>query len=149
MSERVESYAEVLHDGLRWEPNAPAACLVSDDFLRSAMALRAHPDDSDQRCVVLVWDVVSYALMGQPNDEALYLHRLYDVGLKNILWIGVVRDSNLVEAVRPMLGRDFVFRPLHYVVPLKECVVEVLAQNVDVVRAEGTPREAAVASIST
>jgi hypothetical protein len=110
--------------------------------------MRAHPDDPDQRCVVLLWDVVSYALMGPPHDEALHLHRLYDVGLKNILWIGVVRESSLVPTVRPMLSRSFVFVPLHYVVPMKECVVEVLAQNVDVFRVAGTPREAAAASLS-
>lgn len=149
MSERVESYAEVLYEGLRWDPNAPEACLLVDDFARGALAMRAHPDDPDKSCVVLVWDMVSYALMGPPHDEALQLHRLYEVGLRDIVWIGVVRDSELVRVTLPMLSSDFRARPLHYVIPLKECVVEVLAPHVDVVRVAGSPREAAAhASLS-
>jgi hypothetical protein len=115
---------------------------------RGALAQRAHPDDPDQRCVVLRWDVVSYALMGPPNDEALSQHRLYEAGLKDVDWLGVVRDSTLVEGMRPLFGRHAVFVPLHYVVVSKECVVEVLAENVDVFRIGGSPREAAPSSLS-
>ena len=70
VTERVEPYDLALGVPLRWEPNAPDVFLVSDDMGRGALAQRAHPDDPDQRCVVLRWDVVSYALMGPPNDEA-------------------------------------------------------------------------------
>jgi hypothetical protein len=69
-AERVEPHHPAVGVPLRWEPNAPDAFLVSDDMARGALAQRAHPDDPDQRCVVLRWDVVSYALMGPPNDEA-------------------------------------------------------------------------------
>jgi hypothetical protein len=85
---------------------------VSDDFGRGALAQRAHPDDPDQRCVVLRWDVVSYALMGPPNDEARNRHRLYEAGLKDVDWLGVVRDSSLVADLRPMLGQGAVFVPV-------------------------------------
>jgi hypothetical protein len=40
------------------------------------------------------------------------------------------------------------FVPLHYVVVSKECVVEVLAENVDAFRIGGSPREAAPSSLS-
>lgn len=148
MAERVEPYDLHLDGPLRWEPNAPEAFLVSDDMGRGALAQRAHPDDSDQRCVVLRWDVVHYALMGPPNDEALNQHRLYDAGLKHMLWLGVVRDSTLVTTLRPMWSRAVAMVPLHYIVVSKECVVEVLAENVDVFRLDGSPRQAAPSSLS-
>lgn len=148
MAERVEPYDLLLDTPLRWEPNAPEAFLVSDDVGRGALAQRAHPDDPDQRCVVLRWDVVRYALMSPPNDEALDQHRLYDAGLNDVLWLGVVRDSTLVTALRPMWNRGAAMNPLHYVARSKECVVEVVAENVDVVRLNGSPREAAPSSLS-
>jgi hypothetical protein len=148
VAERVEPYDLHLDVPLRWEPNAPEAFLVSDDMGRGALAQRAHPDDPDRRCVVLRWDVVRYALMGPPNDEALHQHRLYDAGLKDVMWVGVVRDSTLVTALRPMWSRAAAMVPLHYVVVSKECMVEVLAENVDVFRLDGSPRQAAPASLS-
>ncbi len=86
--------------------------------------------------------------MGPPNDEARHQHRLYDSGLKDVDWLGVVRDSSLVPRLRPMLSSEFVFVSLHYVVVSNECVVEVLAENVDVFRVAGSPREAALARLS-
>lgn len=144
VAERVEAYDLGL--SIRWEPNAPSAFFVSDDMGRAALAQRAHPDDQDERCVVLRWDVVSHARMGPPNDEALAQHRLFEAGLRDVLWLGIVRDSNLVEELRPMQAGPFV--PVHYIVVSKECVVEVLAENVDVFRIEGSPRQAALASLS-
>lgn len=149
MAERVEPHDLHLGVPLRWEPNCPDAFLVCDDMGRGALAQRAHPDDADQRCVVLRFDVVSYALMGPPNDEARSRHRLYEAGLKDVEWLGVVRDSDLVEALRPMRSPEAVFVPLHYVVVSKECVVEVLAENVDLIRIDGTPRMAAPSSLNS
>lgn len=148
MTERVEPYDLQLDAPLRWEPNAPEAFLVSDDMGRGALAQRAHPDDADQRCVVLRWDVVWYSVMGPPNDEALDQHRLYELGLKDTLWLGVVRESSLIESLRPMLHPRAVFMPLHYVVRSKECVIEVVAENVDLMRLDGAPRHAAPRSLS-
>lgn len=148
MAERVEPYDLARGVPLSWEPNAPDAFLVSDDMGHSALAQQAHPDDPDQRCVVLRWEIVSYALMGPPNDEARNQHRLYEAGLKHVDWLGVVRDSSLVAGLRPMFGRGVRLVPLHYVVVSKECVVEVLAENVDVLRIGGTPRQAAPSSLS-
>ena len=105
----------------------PDAVLVSDDMGRGALAQRAHPDDPDERCVVLRREVVRYALIGPPDDEARNQHRLYEAGLKEVGWLGVVRDSGLVATLRPTWSRDAISVPLHYVVVSKECVVEVLA----------------------
>lgn len=50
---------------------------MSDHFGHGTLALRAHPSNSDQRVVVLRFDLVIYALMTPPNDEALLHHPLY------------------------------------------------------------------------
>lgn len=142
----------VFGDALRWEPNAPEACLLSDDFPRAALAQRAHPDDSDQRCVVLRWDMALFTQMGPPNDEARQGHRLYEVGLRELLWLGVVRDSELVAQLRPMwspVGDGRRLHPMHYVVPSKECMVEVVAADVQLFRVAGTTRDAAVQSLGS
>jgi hypothetical protein len=145
--ERVEPY-DMGFEPISWEPNAPEAVFLTDDEGRGALAQRAHPDDSDQRCVVVRWDGVVYALVGPPNDEARSQHRLYAAGLQDV-WLGVVRDSTLVDSMRhawSRVGSDRHIRPLHYVVPSKECVVEVLAENVDVFRIAGNTGDAARAS---
>jgi hypothetical protein len=87
--------------------------------------------------------------MGPPNVEALNQHRLYEAGLKDVEWLGVVRDSTLVTALRPKWSRAVAMVPLHYVVVSKECVVEVVAENIDVFRLDGSPRLAAPASLSS
>lgn len=134
-----------------WDPNAPDAVLISDDSGRGALALRAHPSDSDQRTVVLRFDLVVYSVMTPPNDEALNHHPLYDRGLKGLLWLGVMRDSSLVARLRPSWSpvADRHLQPMHFIAPLKECVVEVVAANVDVFRLAGNTREACLAAVHT
>lgn len=144
--EHVEAIALPI-DQHFWDPNAPEAFLVSNDQGRSALALRAHPDDPDRRSVVLRWSAVQYALMAAPNDEALHRHRLYDRGLRNLLWIGVVRDSELVTALQPMSYSAE--PPQHYIVLTKEKVVEVVAGNLESLRAGGSTHVAALAGMSS
>lgn len=63
----------------------------------------------------------------------------------------MVRDSSKVDGLRTSWsttavgpdGTSFRVLPLHFVILSKECVVEVLAENVDVERVEGTPAVAA------
>ena len=144
MAERVEPYSWGVP--VTWEPNAPGAFLVSDDEGRGALAQRAHPDDPDQRCVVLRFDGVIFASMASLNDEGRHMHRLYEAGLRDLLWLGVVRESTLASRLRPAgtrVGEDLHERPRHYVVPSKECVIEVVAENLDVFRVAGAPRDAA------
>lgn len=151
MAEHVEPMdPRVFGDSLRWEPNAPEACLLVDDQARAALAQRAHPDDSDQRCVVLRWDMALHAEMGPPNDEARAQHRLYSFGLPELLWLGVVRDSELVARLRPMwspVGGGRRIQPMHYVALSKECVIEVVAADVELCRIGGAPSYAAAKSL--
>ena len=82
-------------------------------------------------------DVASCRLTSPPNDEAGYHHRLYEAGLNDVDWLGVVRDSSLVPLLRPMLSNHPVLVPMHYIVVSKECVGEVLAQDGDAFRIAG------------
>ena len=143
--EHVAEYSRQTDEPLRWNADAPEACLVTDDLGRAALGLRAHPDDPDPRSVVLSWDGVSYALMGLPNDEAIQQHRLYDLGLKDVDWVGIVRDSALIAQLKPMSAASG--EPSHFVVPCKEGVVEVVAGRLDVRRLAGHPRQVASAGL--
>jgi len=82
--------------GIRWEPNAPAAVLIVTDDGLAALALRPHPDDTADDCVVLIWSGTREAAMGAPNDEALPGHRLYRRGLAELRWAGLVEDSERI-----------------------------------------------------
>ena len=145
MPERVEA----LELGVVWEPNAPEAVLLSGDFGATSLALQAHTEDPDRRCVVLEWAGCRFASMGLPNDEAISGHRLWRKGLSEARWAGRVLDSELIAELErqnrihpshdPLLFEDLT----HFVVPLKECVVEVVASTLAVRRAEGTTAEAA------
>lgn len=147
MAERVEAYSWGIP--LRWEPNAPEAVLLSDDRGRGALAQRAHPTDPDQRCVVLRFDQLIHAQLVSINDEGLNQHRLYGAGLKDLLWLGVVRESALVSSLRPVWtpAGELHIQPLHYVIASKECVVEVVAAHIELLRVEGPTRTAAPAAL--
>lgn len=148
MTERVQP----IDLGVTWEPNAPDAAFLCDDAGRAALAQQAHFDDADQRVVVLRWDGALYATMGPPNDEVRPRHRLYDRGPKDVHWAGLVHDSELTSGMREMWsptvhandGPSPRLMPLHFVILSKECVVEVLADNVDVFRVAGSSQQAAV-----
>ena len=88
--------------------------------------------------------------MTPPNDEARSHHPLYDLGLKNLTWLGVVRDSSLVARLRPSWSpvAELRLQPMHFVALCKECVVEVVAANVDVFRLDGGTREAALTAVA-
>jgi hypothetical protein len=145
MTERVVEWAQAV----RWEPNAPDAVLLSTDRGLSALALEAHSDDADPRCVVLIWSGTKLARMSDPNDEAREGHRLWSRGLASIHWAALVEDSELVAELergnRVHSRHDPAkFRRLsHYVLPLKECTVEVVARDAQLLRYEGPPLIAA------
>ena len=141
MSERVIE----IDLGVRWEPNVPEAILIADDA-KVALAVRAHFDDVDRRSVVLRWSGVMWSCMGAPNDEALQHHRLYGKGLKGLHWAGQVESSSLLGALSPMVHDAS--GHTHYVVLLKEDLVEVIARSVECLRIAGTTREAALTSLS-
>ena len=127
--------------GVTWEPNAPEAILLSGDFGPTALALQAF--DDDERCVVLVWTGCLYACITPPNDEAIEGHRLWSKGLSEAGWAGLVHDSELIDGlerqnrVHPRHSASLFEGLTHYVIPLKECVVEVIAREVAVRRSRG------------
>ena len=127
--------------GVRWEPNAPASVLIVGDDGSAALAMRAHFDDDDVRCVVLRWSDVCWTSMGGPNDEALRVHRLYGKGLENVHWAGRVESSDLTRTIASMVHDGSGLT--RYVVLLKECVVEVVARAVSARRVGGDTLEAA------
>ena len=135
--------------GIRWDPNAPAAVLIVTDAGRAALALRPYPGDTGRDCVVLVWSGMQETVMGTPNDEALPGHRLYDRGLAELTWAGVVEHSERiarleqVNRIHPRHEAERFSRLHHYIVPLKESIVEVVAETVAVQRQPGPPLRAA------
>jgi hypothetical protein len=146
----------VVESGLRiqWEPNAPDAVMVSNDVGRTALALRAHPDDADQRHLVLLWRQVEFAALSAPNDEAISGHPLWRVGLGEVRWLGLVEGSDRVRALAAQNAghpshdpRRYAFLD-HYIAPLKECIAEVVAGSVEVHRHDGSTLEAAAAGLT-
>lgn len=139
--------------GVKWNPNAPEALLLSDDFGKTVLALKPHHDDPDRRCVVLVWSGARSSCLADPNDEAISGHRLYNSGLSDVLWAGVVRDSEVIRGlemqnrVHPSHDPSRLTRLAHHIVLLKECVAEVVAEGVVIQRFEGTTLDAAAAAM--
>jgi hypothetical protein len=127
-----------------WEPNAPDAVLVVNDYGRACLAVAAHYDDQDQTAVVLVWDGCLVAEMGPPNDEARHTHPLFDEGLRDVLWLGEVLDSLRIATIANMVSK---VPARHFVVPLKEGLVEAVADSVTVRRWPGSTAEAAFAAL--
>jgi hypothetical protein len=129
--------------GVTWEPDAPAAVLVANDRGEAELTLLPHPEDADQRSVRLVWRGAAATRLEPPNDEARNGHPLWNAGLSDVLWIGEVDDSELVadvvqrNSVHPLHKAERYSGLRHWVVLLKEAVVEVVAEGVAVERADG------------
>jgi len=140
--------------GVTWDPNAPDALLLSDDFGKTVLALNPHHDDPDRRCVVMVWSGAHSACLADPNDEAISGHRLYESGLSKVLWAGVVRNSEVIRAlemqnrVHPSHDPSRFESLVHHVVLLKECVAEVVAKEVTIQRLEGSTLDAVTAAMA-
>lgn len=135
--------------GVIWEPNAPEAILLADDFGRTVLALKPRWDDPDQRCVVVVWSGTRSVQRGGPNDEAISGHRLWRKGLDQVLWAGQVSHSH---AIRDLEHQNRVHsrhdpsrfeRLAHHVLRLKGGVAEVIAESVAIQRCEGSTLAAA------
>jgi len=147
MAERVVPWVA----GFRWEPNAPEAVLAVSDAGRAALALKAHFDDADQDCVIFAWSGTQAAIMGPPDDEARPGHRLYSLGLSDLLWAGQVEQSEwIMDLERQVRDHPHHYaarfaRLTHFIVPLKESTVEVAAERVTVLRRPGPTSSAATA----
>lgn len=146
----------VVESGIRieWEPNAPKAVMISDDFGRTAVALGAHPDDADRRALVLLWRGVEFAALSAPNDEAITGHPLWQLGLQDVRWLGLVERSARVRALAAQNAVHPAHDPRpydllqHYIARLKECVAEVVASSLETYRHGGSTLEAAAAVLS-
>jgi hypothetical protein len=138
MSQKVKS----IDLGVEWDPNAPEAELIIQDSGVARLTMGAHPNDPDQRRVVLSWEGVALALMTEPNDEAIAGHPLYPLGLAQLRSAGVVTDSATVSdlkarnQVHPHHVGSRYTDLIHFVLPLKECVVEVVARTITVARGD-------------
>jgi hypothetical protein len=146
-------HVEAVDLGVEWDPNAPEALLLSDGSGKTLLALKPHHDDPDQSCVVLAWSGAHSACMADPNDEAISGHRLYGSGLSEVLSAGVVRDSDTIRALTKQNSVHAYHDPsrfdglTHHIVLLKECVVEVVAGSLSIVRFDGTTLDATVAAL--
>ena len=139
--------------GVVWEPGAPEAVLFTEDNGSAVLAIRAHHGDPDQRVVVLMWPHARYSLLAPPNDETINGHRLWGKGLQEVEWVGEVTNSELIQmlekqnSVHPRHNAASFETLRHFVIPLKECLVEVVSRSsIKVTRFDGTTRQAAFAS---
>ena len=141
-AQRVAERVIPLELGVVWDPNAPEAALVSNDVGPSLLMLRPRADDTDQRRIALVWEGARAAVMQPPNDEAISGHRLYNKGLKGVLWAAEVLDSEWISDLERRNRVHSLHDPQrfselrHFVLLLKECTVEVVAPAVVVRRVE-------------
>jgi hypothetical protein len=148
----VPEYVVPLDVMVRWDPHGADAVLLAGEGGRAALALRAHPDDADRRCVVLAWEGVRSAAMTEPGDIALPGHPLYDRGLRDVLGVGVVQQSALIDELRHRHAGDPQPEParhdrlVHHIVLLAERTVEVAAELLVVHRVAGPPAAAVFAA---
>ena len=136
MRERVM----VFDPGVKWDPNTEHGILVTSDAGEAQLRLHAHPTDADQRDVILAWDHVRASRMEPPNDEARNGHRLHEVGLRDVAWMGEVLDSALIadlemrNRVHPSHDPESLATLRHWIVLLKGSTVEVVAGSFQVAR---------------
>ena len=126
--------------GTTWDPNRPGAVLAASDLGETRLTLQAHPDDPDQSAVNLVFVGSLAARMEPKNDEALSGNSLYRAGLRDVVWIGEVIQSRLIANLEkknrfhPLRDPQRFRRLRHWVVPLKEVLVEVVAEGIELQR---------------
>ena len=88
----VSEFVVPLDVMVRWDPRRSARRGRWADGGRAALAVAPHPDDLDQRCVVLLWTGAQSMTASDPHAP-LSRHRLYDHGLDDVAWVGVVRGG--------------------------------------------------------
>jgi hypothetical protein len=62
--------------------------LQPDSVRATRLELSPHFDDADQTLIQLIWGGSRAARMEPPDDEAIRSHRLFDVGLHEVSWLG-------------------------------------------------------------
>ena len=118
---------------VRWDAVAPRAEVAGPVEGRAALAVAPHPDDPDQRCVVLLWTGARSVTTSDPHAP-LSRHRLYEHGLRDVAWVGVVRNSESLQDAPD---------EIHHLVLLDDRTVEVVAELLTVHRVAGGTADAA------
>jgi hypothetical protein len=131
----VAEYVVPLDVMVRWDAIAPRAEIAGPVDGIAVVALAPHPDDLDQRRVVLRWTGARSVASSDPHAP-LSRHRLYEHGLRDVAWVGVVRNS----------GADADGLVQHLVL-LDDRTVEVVAELLTVRRRDGNTGEAAQAAL--
>jgi hypothetical protein len=112
--------------GVLWHPTGSWS-LDTDDAGNTQLTLLAAFDDPDQRSVRLEWRGSVMVRRDGPSAEARSGHPLNGSGLEDVVWIGEVAESPLVD--EPSSLR-------HWIVTLDDCLVEVVAEAIAVERVE-------------
>ena len=133
----MSEYVVPLDVMVRWDAIAPRAEIAGPTDGRAALAVAPHPDDLDQRCVVLLWTGARSVTASDPHAP-LSRHRLYEHGLRDVAWVGVVRRRDETGAANGLA---------HHVVLLDDRTVEVVAELLTVHRVPGSTVEAAAAAL--
>jgi hypothetical protein len=127
----VAEYVVPLDVMVRWDAIAPRAGIAGPVDGRAAVALAPHPDDADQRTVVLRWTGARSVVTSDPHTP-LSRHRLYEHGLRDIAWVGVVRKTDAdAEGL------------VQHLVLLDDRTVEVVAELLTVQRSADSAADAA------
>lgn len=125
-----------------WALDEPDAVLLSDGAGTTTLALTAHRDDADQRCVVLVWRRSCWASL---RRGPVSVHPLYEHGLRDVRGVGIVRQSDRVAELAWHADGELV----HHIVLLGDRTIEVVAEVLTVERIQGSTTEAAAAARAT
>jgi hypothetical protein len=129
--------------GITWDPNAPYPCLLQTDHhaflilnLFDDTPLGGDPTTVNANLVgVIEWKDLYASLMGPPNHEAISGHRLWDRGLRDVLWAGEVLGSNWVRSLERMNAVHPRHDPRryeglrHFVLRFKESTFECVARG--------------------
>ncbi len=121
--------------GVTWEPNVPDPILLQSE---STAYLALYPWQAAERwtrTVVIEWQGCRGAVLGDPNDEAFYGHRLYDKGLQDVLWAGEVHNSvwiatvERVNSVHPRHDPERFANLRHFILRFKDSTFECITEG--------------------
>ncbi len=109
-------------------------------------AKRVDPAVTENYCGIIIFSQILAHMMGEPNDEALSGHRLYERGLgayrvfeiHNSSWIDLYRRMN---SVHPSHSDALFDGYKHFVFTFKDSCFECIAKKFDVEIAYGRPQQ--------
>ncbi len=136
-------------------PATPGGTVLHDELSTVVLYPTYYAsDDSSLRYVLVECEGLALSRFGYPNDEGLAEHRLYTKGLRDVLGVGEVKDSELLKEYesmskrsheriwggRGMLSQVPYSRPSkrHFVFTFKENVFEAICDTLNLV---GTYRD--------